>query len=213
MYYFRWTVTILFWLLVGGFLHYTLPNHDIVRVVNTEVRRVDFGENSIFWANPGVGDAEATVDRDVFFIDTIRENGRPRVYRNEDTGWGWPPYFKLDSSNLQAEASDVVSSSEDPKWVSVRHYGWRIELLSVFPNAVAIKPVPGPDYRVINWFNIIFLTVLGFVVIGLWRRWNRFREARIDPVVEDLTDNLEAAGDAVQEKSGRFRRWLNSWRS
>ncbi len=213
MYYVRWTITIIIWLLIGSILQYTLPRYDIVRIVNTEVRRVDFGENSMFWANTGVGDAEGTADRDVFFIDTIRENGRPRVYRNEDTGWGWPPYFKLDASNLQAQASDLASTSADPQWVSVRFYGWRMEVMSIFPNAVSIKPVDSPDHRVINWFNIVFLTLFAFVVFGLWRRWRKFRAARLDPVMEDIGDSLEAAGDAVQEQTGRFRRWLNSWRS
>ena len=212
MYYFRWTVTIILWLVIGGFLQYTLPGYDVVRIVNTEVRRVDFGENSWFWANTGVGDAEGTINRDVFFIDTIRENGRPRVYRNEDTGWGWPPYFKLDASNLQAQASDLASTSATPQWVSVGHYGWRMEVLSIFPNAISVKPVEGPDHRVINWFNIIFLSIFGLIALGLWRRWRKFRQARIDPMMEEFGDGLEAAGDAVQDKTGRLRRWINSWR-
>ena len=45
------------------------------------------------------------------------------VYRNEDTGWGWPPYFKFDTKNLQTEAADLISSKEEPQWVILTHYG------------------------------------------------------------------------------------------
>ena len=82
------------------------------------------------------------------------------------------------------------------------------EFFSSFPNAVSLKPVEGPDYRPINYFNIIFLTLFAALVYGLWVRWRRFRRARIDPVLEDIEDRFDAAGDAVQERGGRLRRWL-----
>lgn len=213
--YIKWAFWITFWVLIGGFLHYTLPQHDIVRIVDTDVRRVDFGENSIFWAQQDVGQEGATTrNRDIRFIDTVQAgNGKVMVYRNEDTGWGWPPYFKLDSSNLQAEANDLISTKADPQWVSLRHYGWRNEFMSIFPNAVHVKPVPGPDYRVINWFNIIFLTIFFAIVWAIWVRLRRFRQRRIDPMVERVEDSLEAAGDAMAEKRGRISRWLDTWRS
>ena len=215
MVYVKWALIIIFWGLVGSFLHYTLPQHDVVRIVNTEVRRVDFGENSWFWAQQDAGQEGAvSLNRDVRFIDTVRAlNGRVMVYRNEDTGWGWPPYFKVNSSNLQAEAHDLISTKDDANWVVVRHYGWRNEFMSIFPNAVKVKSVDGPDYSAINWFNIIFLTVFFAIIYAIWVRWRRFRQARIDPMLDNIGDNLEAAGDAVTEKRGRFRRWLDSWRS
>ncbi len=52
MTYVKWIFLLLVVAVVGGFLHYTLPQTDIVRIVGTENRRIDFGENSIFWANP-----------------------------------------------------------------------------------------------------------------------------------------------------------------
>lgn len=212
MVYFKWAIILVFWALVGSWLHYTLPRHDVVRIVNTEVRRVDFGENSMFWSNAGTGEAEGTQNRDVFFVDSIRPNDRPRVYRNEDTGWGWPPYFKLNSSNLQARAQDMSSTKADPNWVVVRFYGWRFEPLTIYPNAVAIRPADGPDHRVINWFNIVFLTVFFALVYAVWVRWRRFRQARIDPMLEDVEDSIDQAGAALAEKRGRVRRWLDSWR-
>ena len=60
----KWTFWSMIALIVFGFLHYTLPQHDIVRIVGTENRRIDIGENSWFWAGPDVGTA-ASASRDV----------------------------------------------------------------------------------------------------------------------------------------------------
>ncbi|QGX99903.1 DUF1523 family protein [Roseovarius faecimaris] len=188
MIYVKYLIWGIFWLLVAAFFHYTLPQHDIVRVSDTYEKRVDFGENSIFWANQGTGELEGTVNRDVFFIQTVQTNGRVMVYRNEDTGWGWPPYFKFDTANLQAEASDLKSTSSAPKWVAIKHYGWRNEFLSIYPNAISVRAVPGPDARIIPWFNIVLLTVLFAVFWAIRVRWKRFRKNRINPVIDEWTD-------------------------
>ena len=165
MRYVKWTFRILLLIFVFSFFHYTLPQHDIMRITNTEVRRIDFGENSIFWAAPDVGTDGTVANRDVRFIEAFYQNGKPMVYRNEDTGWGWPPYFKLDSSNLQAEARDMVSPKEDPQWVSVTHYGWRNEFFTIYPNAVGVKSVAGPDVRIIPWLNIVILLTLAILLL------------------------------------------------
>ncbi len=188
MVYVKWGFILLFWLLVAGFLHYTLPQTDIVRITDTYEKRVDFGENALFWANQGTGEAEGTPNRDVFFIQTVRASGGVMVYRNEDTGWGWPPYFKFDTSNLQAEATDLRSAEENPKWVALRHYGWRNEFMSIYPNAVGLWRVDGPDTRIIPWFNIILLTVLFAIFWAIRVRWKRFRKNRMDPAIDDWTD-------------------------
>lgn len=209
MRYVVWTIRIVLALLVFGFFHYTLPQRDIVRIVETEIRRIDFGENSIFWAAPDTGNATtAGSSRDVRFINTVRPNGDVMVYRNEDTGWGWPPYFKLDSSNLQTEAADLVSTQANPQWVVMTHYGWRTEFLSAFPNAVAVRPVDSPDVRLIPWFNIIFLTVLAAFVLWLWRLWDRFKERRIEPIVDDITIAIDHADRQADSLKERFWAWI-----
>lgn len=207
----KWVLGLALLAIIGGFLHYTLPQTDIVRVVNTEVRRVDFGENSIFWAAADVGSGEA-INRDVRFIETIATDGDPKVYRNEDTGWGWPPYFKLDSSNLQTEARDLVSSSAEPRWVVVTHYGWRSEFLTIFPNAVGIRAVDGPDVTIIPWINIIVLTILAAVFWAIGVRVLRFRRNRIDPLLEDAGEAWDEAGDRVAARRKGFRAWLDTWK-
>ncbi|MFZ5963179.1 DUF1523 family protein [Thalassococcus sp. BH17M4-6] len=215
MVYVKWVFILTFWGLVAAVLHYTLPQKDIVRITDTYVERIDFGENSIFWAHPATGDNPNPVNRDVFFIQTFQANNKPMIYRNEDTGWGWPPYFKFDTSNLQAEASDLESKTTGgaAQWALVRHYGWRNEFLSIYPNAISVRAVDGPDAsKGIPWINIIILTTLAAVVWAIWVRWRRFRQNRIDPVLTDVGDSFEAAGDSFAERRGRFRRWLDTWR-
>jgi len=211
-FYIKWVFRILVIAVCGAFLNYWLPQNDIGRITDAYAKRVDFGGNWLFYSHAGVGDAEAVPSRDVFFVAAILKNGKPMEYRNEDTGWGWPPYFKFNASNLQTKASDLKSTSGDPQWVVLRRYGWRSNLYSIYPNLMSIKPVEGPDVRIIPWFNIIFLTVLFAVLGALYIRWRRFREARIDPVLEGWNESFEAAGDAIQERRGRFRRWLQGFR-
>ena len=214
MVYIKWFFIIVFWVFVAAFFHYTLPQKDIVRVTDTENRRNDFGENSIFWASPEAGNAGVAANRDVFFIQTVRENGSVMVYRNEDTGWGWPPYFKFDTSNLQAEAADLKSTSEAPKWALITHYGWRNEFFTIFPNAISITPMENPDVgKPIPWVNIVILIVFAAIFWAIYVRWRRFRQRRLDPTFEEWQGNIEAAGDAVAERRGRFRRWLGTWRA
>ncbi|WP_120503926.1 DUF1523 family protein [Sulfitobacter mediterraneus] len=203
----KWVFWITFWVLVGAFFHYTLPQVDIVRVTDTYEKRIDFGENSIFWAQADVGSDGTAVNRDVFFIQTRRAKGDVMVYRNEDTGWGWPPYFKFDTSNLQAEAADAKSTGEAAKYVAIKHYGWRNEFLSIFPNAISIRAVDGPDAaKGIPWLNIFILVVFFAIAYAIWVRWRRFRMARIDPTLEAIEDDLV-------EKRGRFSRWIGTWRA
>ena len=203
----KWVLILVFWTFVAGFLHYTLPQKDIVWVQGTEIIRQDFsGANRIFYAQADSSNDETTVNRDLRLINTTRENGRVQVYRNEDTGFGWPPYFKLDSSNLQAEAQGAVSSKAEPDWYLMTHYGWRNEWLTIYPNAISLKPISGPDVgKPIPWVNILILTLLAAVFWAVWVRWRRFRMARIDPTLEAIEDN-------VAEQSGAFRRWLGTWR-
>ena len=134
------------------------------------------------------------------------------VYRNEDTGWGWPPYFKFDTATLQTEIADAMSDKDAPEWVAITHYGWRNEFLSIFPNATGVRPVDSPDAQLIPWVNIVILTGLLIVVLLIWRAWRRFRARAIDPLIEDAEDAWDAAEANVDEARGRARRWFDRLR-
>ena len=208
MVYVKWFVIIAFWTIVAAFFHYTLPQVDIARITDTYEKRVNPGANSLFWSSGDAGSSSQASERDVFFIQTRLANDRVMVYRNEDTGWIWPPYFKFDTANLQAEAAELRSTANDPQFVAIRHYGWRAEFLSIYPNATKIWPVDGPDAsKPFPWSNVLILTVIAAIWYALWVRWRRFRAARIDPTLEELQDSWEATEDAVAEKSGKLRRW------
>jgi hypothetical protein len=174
-------------LIFGAFLHYTLPQRDVVRIVNVESRLTEVGGlNGMFFAQRDSGDAQSTTMRDLRLISTIRPNGQPLVYRNEDTGVLWPPYFKFDSEDLQAEASNLTSNEASPQWVAITHYGWRSNLISIYPNAISIRPVEGPEVSLFPWLNIVILIGLAFLVFMAWRIWERFEDRVIDPIRDRL---------------------------
>lgn len=211
--------------IIGAVLHYSLPQHDVVRIVGTEVKRIDFDEVPWWWAAPDAGTGEGAGSRDVRFINAAfpGEDGASYVYRNEDTSWGFPPYFKFDSSTLTADAQRLVSTEADPVWVVVTHYGWRFELFTMFPNAVDIRRASGPDETVVPWFSIVFLAGLAALVAVVLRFLARLRARHVDPVVarvgdaiEDAAERVDGAYDGARAKAGgiweRFDRWLDTWR-
>jgi len=218
--YVKWSFRVLILLLVAGFLHYTLPQHDIVRITNTYNRFTAVGSgNSWAYASPDSGTTDTKPERDVRFIDAVFPDGDVIVYRNEDTGWIWPPYFKYDSSNLQAEAGNFKSTDAAPKWVSVTHYGWRIAWLTIYPNAVSMKEVAGPDVRIIPYVNIIVLLALAFGVFMLRRMWLQFWERMVEPAVAEVGetwDGVEAQAGAARARAGgffgRIGAWFATWR-
>ncbi|MDH3666460.1 MAG: DUF1523 family protein [Paracoccaceae bacterium] len=218
----KWGLISVIVITVVAFFHYSLPSRDIVRVVNTDVKRMDVGTRGWWWAEPDAG-TEAQRTRDVRFINSVWPNGKPRVYRNEDTSWGFPPYLKFDSSNLTAQSQDWASTEQNPVWVVVTHYGWRIKLLSMFPNAISVRKAEGPDETLIPWFNIVFLSALAWLVWTIYAFFRRLRRRHVDPVIDGIEDTVTGAYDTAQREAGeahvqamglwgRLRRWLDSWR-
>jgi len=187
--------------LIAAFLHYSLPSRDVVRIVGTDVVREDV-ERRDDQGNP------VAVTRDVRFIYAKWPDGGDRVYRNEDTGWSWPPYFKFDTADLAAEATDLVSTAEAPDWVVVRHYGWRIPVVSMFPNALSIRPASGPGESPLPWFNIIFITLLVLSVLIVRRVLIILFRRHVDPVIEEIDREFDERAGAVAGRYRRARRWV-----
>lgn len=217
MKWFKRILVLILLIITGVLVHYYLPQRDIVKVVGTEVKRMDISKGSPFWDSPDIGtNNEAT--RDVRFISTVRENGKTRVYRNEDTGWSFPFYLKFDSSDLDAKAKEMTGKKEvagnDEQWVAVTHYGWRIKLFSIWPNATKIKPVSGPDALLIPWFNIAFLILLAFIFINIYLALRRFKKKRIDPIADKIEDVIDDAGDEISKGGNAvskfFRRFFGT---
>ena len=190
---------ILLFIIGAVLLNYYLPDRDIVRVVSTEIKRQDIGKKAPFWDRGDIGNEEG-VNQDVRFIYTVKKNDKTAVYRNQDTGFGFPFYFKFDSSDLAAKAEDL--SNKEEQWVAIRHYGWRIRMFSVFPNATSIKEVAGPNVRLIPWFNIVFIGILLLIWFGLWRKIRSWKAKRIDPALDKVGDSLEGAAREVSESVG-----------
>lgn len=141
-------------------LMYSLPRTVVVNITGTEVKR-------------GIGG----IGGDVRYVLAQDSSQEALIFRNEDTGWGFPPYLKFDSGTIAAKANNFAKENVS-ETVLVRYYGFRIPMFSAFPNVVSLKAVAG-DYEHFPLFNIIFLSCnfLFFGYLGikyvLWRRKRR----------------------------------------
>lgn len=203
---------VVLFVIAGLYLHYTLPQHDVAKVTGISDRLERLSSfQQIFYNQVDLGSAEGdmrdlrlinTVKVDTWFLGLWRGGERVMVYRNEDTGV-YPPYFKFDSSDLEAEASALAGKEQ---WVSITHYGWRMRFLSIYPNAISIKPVSGPEYRPFPWFNLFFFA---FLIVGFFfvrAMWRQFVERTVDPTMDALEDGYDM-------RKSRIQKWLDSWRS
>lgn len=149
------------------FASYYLPSTMLVQVTGHEVKRMDTGKDSA---------SGQAITRDVRFIYAKgKENDQDYAFRNEDTGWGWPPYFKFNSGDIAAKVNNIKETQPDAT-VLVTYYGWRITYLDMYPNVVDIEVVDA-DYTHIPWFNILLLVVvIGVIGYGVyWFRWGRYK--------------------------------------
>ncbi|HUI21912.1 MAG TPA: DUF1523 family protein [Methylocella sp.] len=158
--------TLIALLVVAGpvaFLDYFLPHHAILRIVGAETRRPVGSSKS----NPAT--------HDVFYIFAEELNTqKPRVFQNEDTGWGFPWYFKFNSADLQAVAQSIAGERGTALFT---YYGWRIRLFSVVPNVTNIKRAGPDDALPFPWFNFAFTAaILGVIAwVAIWFRGFRHR--------------------------------------
>ena len=191
-------------------IHYYLPQRDIVQIVNTDVKRMDISKGSPFWDRQDAGTDRQTT-RDVRFIYTVNQKDKTRVYRNEDTGWSFPFYLKFNSSDLSAKAENLAKKEET--WVAVTHYGWRIRLFSIFPNATKVKQVKGPDVFLIPWFNIVFLLVVFGFLFWVWRMVRKWKKKNVDPIADKIGDELGDIGETVGGHAKKAQKEINESRS
>ena len=218
----KWIIRVLFVVIAALFLHYILPQRDIARVTNVEIIPNFETSFPIFFSQQDSGTVAqptrslkliSTVRKRTYLFGLIRSGDQTMVYRNEDTGWIWPPYFKFDSLDLQSEAIDLRSNAASPTWVVVTHYGWRSQLLTIFPNAISIRQVSGPDIVLIPYFNIGFFVAVMAFFLFLRAMWRQFRQRSVDPVLETASDKWDAVEAGVSARRSRLGRWIDSWKS
>lgn len=221
---FRRAVRITVFLILALWLHYVMPQQDTVRITGTVEQDENIsGLQRYFYAQADSGAAESarrnlrlinTQKQRTWLFGLIHRGGeRTMVYRNEDTGWIYPPYFKFDSSDLQAEAENYASTAAEPEWVVITHYGWRINFGTIYPNAVSVRPAPGPDYRPFPWVNLVLFAVMIAGALFLRAMWRQFRERTLDPLANRAEDRMDHVQADLAKRRGRFRRWLDSWKS
>ncbi|WQT23564.1 DUF1523 family protein [Helicobacter pylori] len=112
---------------------YCMPHYSAAVISGVEVKRMNENENT-----PNNNKEVKTLARDVYFVQTYdpKDQKSVTVYRNEDTRFGFPFYFKFNSADISALAQSLVNQQ-----VEVQYYGWRINLFNMFPNVIFLKPL------------------------------------------------------------------------
>ena len=157
-------ICVIFIVLLHSFLalvvDYSFPHYANVQITGGDVKRMD---------KDGIIDAKNPADgptRDVYFIYTKDSNNSNKVmaYRNEDTAWGFPFYFKFNSADVQAKAQGFANSDKN---LTVKYYGYRISMLQEFRNVISLKE-SGTDT---SWpvASYVFYFIL-FISLIIWIR-------------------------------------------
>ncbi|MFK3558097.1 DUF1523 family protein [Pasteurella multocida] len=163
--YFFLTVIFVFHLVLFATVNFVTPSYEVTKVTGVEVKRVD-KDGPITKANPADGPT-----RDVYFINTQNQDGKIMVYRNEDTRWGFPFYFKFGSANLHAEAEALIKEGQK---VQIKYYGWRLVMFDEFRNALSIKAVDehaSPSHPILAYILYFILLITLFFSVQFIRGW------------------------------------------
>ncbi|UOP49149.1 DUF1523 family protein [Pasteurella multocida] len=163
--YFFLTVIFVFHLVLFATVNFVTPSYEVTKVTGVEVKRVD-KDGPITKANPADGPT-----RDIYFINTQNQDGKIMVYRNEDTRWGFPFYFKFGSANLHAEAEALIKEGQK---VQIKYYGWRLVMFDEFRNALNIKAVDehaSPSHPIFAYILYFILLITLFFSVQFIRGW------------------------------------------
>ncbi|WRG55640.1 DUF1523 family protein [Helicobacter pylori] len=138
---------------------YCMPHYSAAVISGVEVKRMNENENT-----PNNKEVK-TLARDVYFVQTYdpKDQKSVTVYRNEDTRFGFPFYFKFNSADISALAQSLVNQQ-----VEVQYYGWRINLFNMFPNVIFLKPLKANaemSKPIFSW--ILYALLLGGFFISV----------------------------------------------
>lgn len=163
--YFLIIVVVLFHAVLFAGVSFVFPHYETTRVTGVEVKRVD-KDGPITKANPQDGPT-----RDVYYIYTQKTGeDKTMVYRNEETGWGFPFYFKFGAADLQAKAAGLA---QERKLVEVKYYGWRIVIFDEYRNALSIKEVAEDNgsLPILSYIFYLLFVITLFFSIQFIRGW------------------------------------------
>ena len=183
--------------------HYFTPGTDVVRITGINTIRVDTDRDPNNNNQPGQ-------TRDVYeiFAESF-DKKHIYVYENEDNWW----YFKFDSADVQSRANAIATARDDKDRVAaVTNIGWRIPVLSMFPNALSVKSVdpsysPFPSLALIFWGFIVLIVAAGWLALRHWRSKRRqIRDAR--RAAEEAAI-LQAERKKLESKEDVARRFID----
>jgi len=92
----------------------------------------------------------------------------------------------------------------------ITHYGWRNRFLSIYPNAVGIRPVDDPEVVTVPWFNIFFFVFLALGYFLLRAMWLQFRRRASGMLRLNARAASARAGEWAGLAKGRLLMWLES---
>ncbi len=151
-----------------GVVEYATPHYRVAYVTGVEVKRAD----------PSKKANTQNLLKDTYFIYTAEADNPNdvKVYRNEDTLWSFPFYFKFNSADVAGAATNLANAGqgEHRQLAQIKYYGWRIKILSQFPNIISIKTLDKADdvARPILAYVLYVLLLIGlFFSIQFVRGW------------------------------------------
>lgn len=151
-----WTVAALLLASYATCSAYFLPSTEKVHITGIEVKRLDAKDGSIL--------------HDVRYVQARKLDGESLVFRNEDTRWGFPPYFKFNAADLASDAANAARAQPEDVFL-VTYYGIRSQLLDTYPNLVAFEKVDR-EHVPVPIFNVVFVLVTAVlaIVAVVWTR-------------------------------------------
>jgi hypothetical protein len=149
-----------FTLAVSCILHYYLPRKELVTLTGIDSKRAE--------AIPVERDrADDNRPLDIYYIFVLDEGSNSRVFSNVNTAWGFPPYFKFDSADMQSKAASLAG-----RQVVIRYYGLRVQILNLFPNITSLEP-GDESSSLVSWVRLSVFGLWLFLLILIFPRYFR----------------------------------------
>lgn len=151
------TCVVIFHLFLALLVNFAMPSYKAVNIVGAEVKRMD--------KSKAIQQDIPEFSKDIYFIYVKDANSdKSRVYKNEDTRWSFPLYFKFNSADIQASA---VTFLDQKALVQIKYYGYRINMFDMFPNIISIKKLNDINDLSNPIFSYIFYILIFISMIFL----------------------------------------------